>query len=587
MGLVQGFDRVWIGARLNGSPEPLGPEGEWCSVPALARIRVRTLADLAGQLRFAPKKTLRTQIERAEALASEIDPAELYSVAWIVGRITGRQGGENGDDVSVPGEALLADLSALVERLCEAAHLEPGEVGEGALGVEELASRWGVSRRTIERYRRRGLIAHRVRDADGKTRLLFPAGAVERFESSSKGRISKASSFTRIDPKTREAIVRRAGRYKRVLGWSMNQAAERLAEKYGRTREGVRRVLLAHDRDADEPVFGPVRPGSRGDGARALELARLGVEPSEIAEEVGRTTRATRRALLVDRLHRLLELQDDHAEADLKKRPDLGLALEHPMLTHGLGGVGETDLAELVGRARETPPMPPQIERLFASGARLLIRRAMAARAEIDRHQPEATGLDKIETDLLWAARLRAELLRPQWGVMLRVLDDRLGRPAEHVRSEELARLLGAVFDAACAAAGAFDPERGGRLAARVTLETDRATRAVLARHPVAPQPEGRATPRLFPGGIFAEWTRRVAPWQAWLEPDPRVPAVLDRLEEGDREILRLRYGLGPAPRTIASLASELGVPASTVSRRVRGAIRAAIGIADADSIRP
>ncbi len=585
MGVVQGCDRVGAGARLNGSPEPLGPEGEWCSVPALAKIRVRTLADLAGQLRYTPKKTLRTQIERAEALASEIEPSELYSVAWIVARVTGRETKDTGEDVSVPGEALLSDLSALVERLCEAAHLEPDEVEAEALGVEELASRWGVSRRTIERYRRQGLIARRVRDADGKTRLLFRTGAVERFESRSKGRISKAASFTRIDPKTREAIVRRAHRYKHSLGWSMNQAAERLAEKYGRTREGVRRVLLAHDRDADEPVFAPVRPGSREDGARALEMARLGVEPSEIAETIGRTTRAMRRAMLVDRLHRLLELEGVAPEQGRRQPSDL--ALGHPMLTHGLGDPGETILSEFVRKARASPPMPPQVERLFASGAGLLVRRAMRARAEIDRHQPEATALDSVETDLLWAARLRVELLRPQWVVMLRVLDDRLGRPAEHVRSEELSRLLEAVFAAACHAAGAFDPERGGRLAARVTLEADRAARAVLSDHPVGPQAEGRATPRLSQGGSIADWTRRVAPWQAWLEPDPRVPGVLDRLDEGEREILRLRYGLGPKPRTIAALAEELGVAASTVSRRVRGAVRAAIEVAGADSIRP
>lgn len=555
-------------------------------MPALARIRVRTLADLAGQLRYTPKKTLRIQIDRAEALASEIEPGELYSVAWIVARVTGREAKDTGDDVSVPGEALLADLSALVERLCEAAHLEPGEVEDGALGVEELASRWGVSRRTIERYRRRGLIARRVRDADGKTRLLFPWAAVDRFESQSGGRISKAASFSRIDPKTREAIVRRAHRYKRVLGWSMNQAAERLAEKYGRTREGVRRVLLAHDRDADEPVFGPVRPGSREDGARALDMARVGVEPAEIAEEIGRTARATRRAMLVDRLHRLLELEDAPESSPKHHEPSRPI-FEHPMLAHGLGDPGETRLVELVRQARTAQPMPPQIEKLFASSSQLLVRRALSARATIDRHQPEATALDAVETDLLWAARLRAELLRPQWGVLLRVLDDRLGRPAEQVRAEELSRLLEAVFAAACRAAGAFDPERGGRLAARVTLEADRAAREVLGRHPVNPQTEGKATPRLSQGGVFEDWTRRVAPWQAWLEPDGRVARVLDRLDDNDRQILRLRYGLGPRPRTIADLSGELGVAASTASRRVRGAVRAAIEIADADSIRP
>jgi len=117
-------------------------------VPRFSAIRMSDLERLAEELRFAPKRTLLRQIDRVLDLAPSIDPDTTYGSGWLIRRITGYSP-ESDDDSLLVGAALLGDLSALVERLCAHARLGPADVAGQALIVEELDSRWGVTRRTI------------------------------------------------------------------------------------------------------------------------------------------------------------------------------------------------------------------------------------------------------------------------------------------------------------------------------------------------------------------------------------------------------------------------------------------------------
>src|SRR5690606_411309 len=98
----------------------------------------------------------------------------------------------------VSGAEALADLSALVERLSDAAEMAPEELDPGALRIEDLQQRWGVSAKTISRWRRRGLIARRVRDARARSRLAFQPEAVRRFEAARAGELAAAGGFRRF-----------------------------------------------------------------------------------------------------------------------------------------------------------------------------------------------------------------------------------------------------------------------------------------------------------------------------------------------------------------------------------------------------
>lgn len=542
-------------------------------MPRLRTLRVGALEELARQLRFAPAETLRRQLVRAEQLAAEVDPGVNYPEDWVVFRVTGYRPQMEAPAIVV-GEALIGDVSALVERLSAAAGVKEAELEAGSyLSTRELCARWGVSAKTLERYRRMGLVARRVAAGGGVSRLAFLKDSVERFERAWKGRIDGAREFSRIGGALEARMVRRGEAYVR-LGCSVNQAAARIAGRYGRSKEAVRQVLMrggvggsggaGSEGEGVEEHRGPPSARERGLMARAWWW---GIEPGRVAKRLSRSPASVHRVIVDERAARLRRLKLAAGEGV----KDLERVLSRPECGMGLGAPGATDLLELVRSAREMPPPEAPAERARLAAYHGLVFRAAGAVAGLSRHGNAARVVDRIETDLRWAARIKAELVRSELALIVRTLESGLGRPLEEVRTAALSRLLLEAIGAAARAVDGFHAGKGGRLAAPVGLGVNRVVAGV------AREADGsRARARLGPGVRVVDWTRRVAAWQVsdgywWLEPPGSVRAGLGVLPSRARRVLELRYGWGGPPRTIEDVAGEVGLPevrAAAMERR-------------------
>ncbi len=556
-------------------------------MPPLPRLRVSALGELAKQLRFAPREALLRDIERAEALAGEIDPERTYPEDWIVFRITGYRARID-EPAQVVGAALLGDLSALVERLSAAAGLTAEELaGAGAIDGDALAARWGVSRKTLERWRREGLLARRASLGGGLSRLAYMPGAVERFERMNAARIARAAAFSRVPPEVEARMLRRAARYRDSLGLSLNEAAARIARRFGRSHEGVRRILRRHDERAiaagRTAIFGEPPPLAGRRQRTALRAWRRGVQPGRIAARFGRTRGAIHHAILAERA-RLLRAHPVGAVPPAAGALDddaIAALLEPEPVRAGLTWRGETDLLAFIRSARERAAPIAVEERMRAMAMHALRARAGRITALLGSSSPDATGVDRAETDLRWAARLLATLVRTHLPLMVETLEGAIGVPLEGLRPAESRPLLASAVGAVASGVLAHDPSRGGRVAAPVGLAVTRlaAERARVVR----PDPR-RATPRLSAGVVFDDWTRRLAPWQAFLEPEARFAGALDRLDQEHRAMLCARFGLGGThPRTLAELAAERGVTVMRAGELERRAVRAALAVVRAE----
>ncbi len=309
-------------------------------MPAFSKLNIAALDDLARQLRFAPAETLRRQLERTRELAAEIDPKVTYPEDWVVFRITGYRP-EIAEPAAFAGAALLADACGLVERISAAAKLRQEELDAAAyLEIDPLCVRWGVSRKTVERWRRMGLVALRVRGKQGKPRLLFPIESVERFERLEGARVGHAAGYSRIGPDLEERMLRRAAAYAK-LGCTLNQSAGRIARRYGRAVETVRQLLKRSDAGRAFAGRGPASAHKRELIARGSWLA---VEPAELARRLGRTVAAVRR------------VADDERTAALRRSLGVG---EGPVVLN-LGRVvpekGGEDLLRAVAAMPEPRP---------------------------------------------------------------------------------------------------------------------------------------------------------------------------------------------------------------------------------------
>ncbi len=487
-------------------------------MPPLARLRSTALADLARQLRFVPRAAARRQVEQAESLLPLLDPDSVYPEDWLVHRLTGYRP-EIESPSLITGAALLADLSGLIDRLCGPAAYRSGELS-GWLTTADLAARWRVNRKTIERRRRLGLLGRRVADEiSGKPALRFSPQAVQAFE----------ARLTARRPHTRPPAAARRGP---PGGLTPREAAD--AERAWR---------------------------------ESLTPARL------VRKAIAASPAALHRALRARVARRLRALQlppQDHAP----RGPALErlLALEHNRA--GLGAPAPATIAAALADAAARPWPEAPVERDRALALRGLISRAAEATAALPA-RPSALSLDRIRTDLLWAARLKAELVRSQTRLLLATINERLahGQTLARLNPDMAAALWTAGIAAACGAVDKYDPTRGGRLAAPVGVAVSRALAPLLAR--TSPPP--RATPP-DSAAPAADWTRAVAPWQPWLEAPPGLRSALEHAAPADRDLIARRQGwLVSPPRTLADLAAERGVRATHIASAERRAMRRAL----------
>lgn len=542
-------------------------------MPRVSQPRTNVIAELGEQLRYGTKKTLVRQLDRIDELAAHIEDDGLYPEDFIVFRITGYRP-EIKSPRMLPGAALRGDLSALAERISESAGLTEDDLTDQCETVASLTDRWDITRRTLERYRRLGLIARRVDLGSGRRALVFSRAGVEAFEQRHADRLGKAARFTRMGEADTDRLARRAERYRRRLGWSLNRVAQRLAVRTGRSPESVRRVLRKADRHRPRPLFPEPGPPTRRDRMFAVRAVARGVEPALLARRMDRRKSAVLRALHDGRADLLRSLGLPHAgPAEPGVATRTAAARTNPITR------GPTELAALIAQMRERTTPAATEERDRAAAYRALVAAAGARIAALPPAGASGADLDTIETMLRRAALLKAALIRTELRLAIDTLEQRLGGPLDTLppaRARELTLgLIGVVADAV----DRFDPARGGRLAAPVSLALGRWCASV-PDVAAAPEP-GRAARRLPAGVPVPDWTRRVAPWQAWLSPDPRLPGVLDRLDPDDRALLTRRFGLGESPpETLEAIAVSMDKRAVHLARAERRAVRRAQGVA-------
>jgi transposase len=569
-------------------------------MPPLPRLRIGPLADIAAAApRLSPASAL-AGLERAETLAQRIDPNDLYPLARVIADLRPDSASSAPDDgSSVVGAALLADLAALAEHLAAAAKLDPAQHAAPAwLDAASVCKRWGVSRSTLDRYRKRGLLGRRLETTPGRTRLVFAADRVEAFAAVHRPALERAGSFTRITPVEEARIRRRADRYRRVLGWSTSRTAQRIAEHFGRSPEAVRLLLVKTDDGVSRRA--PVRARERAIIARA---AAWGVEVDRLAERFGRSEGSIYRALVQAHAERLARLRPEPPawDEDAGRFNALDAAstfLDHAPVQTGLGRPAPTSLAELLTLVEAAEPLTPAVERALARAYWFLRHAAGVAINALPRHNPPrsaqraagqpASGVDDIETMLRWAARVKAELVRSQLPLVVRSVEAAAERPVSALAPAQVGAVYSLAIGTVAEAVERHDPFKSGRLAAQAGLALNRSIAAWWrSTHAPADRPgAARARPTPPERVTLDDFTLALCPWQRELDLPAGMRRVLGEAPEPARTLIAQRMGWqvpladgavigGGPPRSLAQIADALATPVWRVVRLEGQAVRA------------
>lgn len=586
-------------------------------MPRLPTIRCGALAELAGQLRFAPASAARRLVERCEALVGKLEPGGAYPEDWVAFQITGfRPSGGGGSLLS--GQEVLRDLGALVARLSVAARWvgQSAEVG-GWIGCEELAARWGVSRRSLERWRELGLWSRRVVEpaggaggaAGGKGARVVSAytpATVARFERLHAAELAGARQRPARVGRERAASIAGARR----AGETANAAARRLLSEAagtpsgdaalagGLSRDGLRRLLLR--------AGAPGRGGGLDErGARlAARALERGVPSAEVARRLGASRSTVERAWARWRAQRAIGAAlsaprpPREAGERLSAAGEVERVLAEPASGMALGAAAPSNLAELVVEAQALGPPVASVELARARAWWALLERARAGAAGRGPGRggggADLATIDAVERDLLWAARLKAELVRSQVPLLLRTAELAAGVALDELPPGRAEAVLEGLLKAAVEAVEVFDPWAGGRLSGPAGLGMGRAGSRLLGTTGGAGRAtggEGRARAIVGPQRVAVwDWSRHGCSWQRWLEPPAWARAVAgeaQRVDDGAALWASRRAGWalhrlgrvvwGERPLSLAEAGAADGLRTLAAARRRERAVAAVL----------
>jgi RNA polymerase primary sigma factor len=284
----------------------------------MRKIQSEHLAELLGQLRFTPLKKRQKEVDAAEELLSIIDKEKEYPFEFVCFKITGYHPKTEVGKELLKGEVLADDLRIFISKLSGEVGSHVREQTEKVYTLEELAAKLNVSTKTINRWRKRGLVARKFIYDDYKKRLGFLESSVEKFLGNNPELISKAKDFKRLSNKEQELIIKKASELGTEKGKSRHQVIETIAEHLVRSHETIRYTIISYEKEHLNKKLFEKSAGVVGP-TQAREIYKLyqqGVSIPELMKRFERTKSSIYRIIQTRRAKALLAKKIDFITSD-------------------------------------------------------------------------------------------------------------------------------------------------------------------------------------------------------------------------------------------------------------------------------
>ncbi|MGN6368326.1 MAG: sigma-70 family RNA polymerase sigma factor [Phycisphaerae bacterium] len=447
----------------------------------MAAWRDDKILELATQLSYSPAEKRREQLDAAIDLVPTLHPDKSYPWDFVHFRITGFQPRAHSEH-TVAGKVLLADLSTLIEFLSDTLSIkvdEPLAAGESVLSMEEVSRKFSVSLKTIQRWRKQGLIALRYIYPDGRRRIGFREAAAAQFAAANRERVEKSATFKQLSAEERRQIIELARRFLSHAGGarhSLTEIAQRIAERVERSPETIRYTIRQYDADHPEAALFP----ENGESIRTDRSA--GAEPVDGGTPVGEAAQAQAafggsdaeeaagqhaeklRSLLIPFVHNPLFEHPDADNIILTVLPAEGLAKAQASVAAGTNPKANDVL--MARMPRDLPPfladifmqpiMPQELETDAFRRMNYLKFKAAKAQAMLAGENVSADAVAGLEALLAQANELKNQLVQANLRVAVHVArkHERSNRPLIELFSDATVWLM--------RAADNFDFARGG-----------------------------------------------------------------------------------------------------------------------------
>ncbi|MHC4570901.1 MAG: sigma factor-like helix-turn-helix DNA-binding protein [Planctomycetota bacterium] len=408
----------------------------------MRQIKNRNLAQLLMQLRFTPQNKRRKQLDSAEKLLAIVDKDKEYPFEFVFFRITGFQSKGLSELQPIKGDVLAEDLRIFISKLSSQVAQPVTEQDQKVYTIEELAEVLEVSTKTIDRWRKRGLIARKFIFDNGKKRLGFLQSAVDKFLMANPTLIFKAKKFIRLTKKEKQLIIKQAGVLAAKGTMSRHQIINRIAAKAAKAHETIRYTLLNYEKaNPDKPIFNEP-PGviSEADSAELYQLFKQSCDIEELINRFGRSKSSIYRIINRQRARELLaqrvefiasdEFLEDDAEEKILAKPINAEKAASQKSIEPLELASESLLPEYLQALRNTPVLNREREVDLFRRYNYLKYLACITRAGMKPERVLSSRLSKIENCLAEAETIKKMIIEANLRLVVSIAGKHAGSGA-------------------------------------------------------------------------------------------------------------------------------------------------------------
>lgn len=516
---------------------------------------MRQLTD--QQVRYTPLERRMEQLDRAEELLARVDAGHRYPYPFVCHAITGYRT-DMYPDLVLDGAELLHDLPVFIEDVSASANIPFAETAEPVMTVEEISEKFNVSTKTVNRWRKRGLVSRRF-VKDGRKRIGFLSSSVERFVHAHTAEVIRGSRFSQLNDEERDEIVRRARRLAMVPSATLAEVSRRIARRYGRSPETVRYTIKNFDREHPHRAIFPTVRGALDYETRQtiFHSFRRGASIETLARRFHRTRSSVYRIINQIRAERLLHQPLDHMSHESFFEPGAELEI-----------LGPEPPGDSVAPPKPPAGLPPYLKSLY--DVPLLTREqefhlfrkmnylfhcAKELRDRVDPQRASASTLDRIEHLVDEAHDAKRRLVRANLRLVVSI--------AKRHTSATVA-LFDLISDGNVSlmrAVEKFDFSRGVKFSTYASW-------AIMKNFARSIPAERTHRDRFLTG---QDLTFELSPDQRSDEQEielshrqmrSAIQKILDRLDERERQVIMFRYGLAERtnPQTLEEVGSRFGV---------------------------
>jgi len=382
----------------------------------------RAVGELARELAAGLARLRKGYVDAAEELLHTIQPEQAYPYEFVLYRLTGyRPSRLSPPSDALSGQSLRADLGNLILDLCDSFDLRVTDYDEPAYDTSGVAQRLEVSKKTITRWRRKGLVARRLVFADGKKRIGFLESSVQYFVGHHGRQIRRSGRFSKMTKPERREILRRAERMAGFCDCTLNDVSGRIARRMKRSPETVRYTIRRHDKDNPGEAFFPdmSEPLSLEDKQKIYHAFLHGESATVLARRFRRSRGSIYRVVNEMRARQLLDRPIRYVY-----NPQFDLPNADELI---LGGQSEDiplprpparprkippDLPAYLRALYEVPLLEPEQERSLFQQYNYLKHKAERRRHQIDLSRIRSSQVKQIETLLVKANEIKNRIIR-------------------------------------------------------------------------------------------------------------------------------------------------------------------------------